>query len=284
MAIIFIAVSLVVVYILIGLALAFKESLNSRISKTASCAEGPVDPGIYDADYYLNAYSGDEEKYIASLNNLPISLNKCFSFAGLKPGEQVLDLGCGRGGLSYSCVTLGCSATALDYSEDAARLANKTRLALPPELRSKMEVLHMDFMDLDESRKFDVIFMADLVEHLYDWQLEKLFTKAKKLLRPGSGRIVVHTAPNRIFIDLIFPLKRILNWPSVSRGKKSFFYTRGKYCYDQSMHVNEQTPGSLKKHLKGFKAKVWCDDGSANLVSLLTKSFAGADIWAVARL
>jgi hypothetical protein len=50
------------------------------------------------------------------------------------------------------------------------------------------------------------------------------------------------------------------------------------------MHINEQTPASLKKHLKGFKAKVWCDDGSANLISLFTKSFAGADIWAVAKL
>ena len=280
----FIAISLVAGYILIGLGLAFKEKLGGKSTKTASCAEGPVNPGIYDADYYLNAYSGDEEKYMASLNNLPISLNKCFAIAGLKPGEKILDLGCGRGGLSYSCVLLGCSATALDYSEDAARLANKTRGVLPLGLRSKMEVLHMDFMDLDESRKFEVIFMADLVEHLYDWQLEKLFAKAKKLLRPGSGRIVIHTAPNRTFINVIFPLKRILNWPAVLAARKCFFYKRDKYNYDLSMHVNEQTPASLRKHLKGFKSKVWCDDGSANVISLLTRNFAGADIWAEARI
>ena len=67
-------------------------------------------------------------------------------------------------------------------------------------------------------------------------------------------------------------------------SKKDFFYTRGKYNYDENMHVNEQTPRSLRKLLKNFKARVWCDDGSSNVMSLLTKNFAGADIWAAARL
>jgi hypothetical protein len=49
------------------------------------------------------------------------------------------------------------------------------------------------------------------------------------------------------------------------------------------MHVNEQTPASLKKHLKYFNSKVWCDDGSANIISLMTRKFAGSDIWAIAR-
>ena len=50
------------------------------------------------------------------------------------------------------------------------------------------------------------------------------------------------------------------------------------------MHVNEQTPGSVKRSLRGFDVRVWCDDGSSNLISLMTKKFAGADIWAIARI
>lgn len=142
----------------------------------------------------------------------------------------------------------------------------------------------MDFRDLPEPEVYDVIFMADLVEHLYDWQLEELFKKAGLLLKKNTGRIVIHTAPNRLFIDVIFPLKKILNWPAIFQQKKEFFYHRDKYSYDPQMHVNEQTPASLKRHLKGLESKVWCDDGSSNVISLLTKFFAGADIWAVARL
>jgi 2-polyprenyl-3-methyl-5-hydroxy-6-metoxy-1,4-benzoquinol methylase len=275
---------LVIIYVLIGVFLALKQKKGKVKPNNLPFGNTIVNPGIYDADYYLNAYSGNENKYIASLNNLPISLNRCFILAAAQPGEKVLDLGCGRGELAYHCVINGCSATALDYSDDAVKLAQKTKKVLPGNLYDKMTILQMDFIDLDESEKFDVIFIADLVEHLYDWQLERLFEKAKKILRKETGRIIIHTAPNRIFINVIFPLKRILNWPGVIAKKKDFFYKRDKYFYDLDMHVNEQTPVSLKRHLKGFKTRVWCDDGSANVISLLTGFFGGADIWAIARL
>jgi SAM-dependent methyltransferase len=284
MVLIFLLAGLAVIYVLIGSILAFREFLGAKKPGRANSGDRTVDPVIYDADYYLDAFSKDENTYIASLSNLPISLGRCFDIAGIKEGERILDLGCGRGELAYYCVLRGCHATALDYSSDAVNLARRTRDSLPQKLRPKMEVLHMDFADLNESYKFDVIFMADLVEHLYDVQLKKLFEKTKRILRPGSGRIVIHTAPNRLFINVIFPLKRILNWPQILQKKKSFFYTRGKYCYDLAMHVNEQTPASLKKHLRGFNFKVWCDDGSANIISLMTKKFAGADIWALAKV
>lgn len=200
----------------------------------------------------------------------------------MKPGERVLDIGCGKGQLAYYCVKKGCEATALDYSEDAANLARRTASCLPAGLQEKMQVICADFLTLDESVKYDVIFMADLVEHLYDWQLKKLFEKAGRLLSP-AGRIVIHTAPNRLFINFLFPLKRILAWPKVLAKKTDFFYTRSKYCYDPAMHVNEQTPQSLAKHLKDFRTRIWCDDGSSNLLSVLTSRVFGADIWAVAR-
>jgi len=274
------------VYAITGVILAFTE--KKRAAGPAEVNPGNqakeyVDPVIYDADYYLKAYAGNKEAYIAGLRTLPISLARCLSLAGVKSGESVLDLGCGRGALSYYCAVLGCKVTAVDYSEDAVKLTETARAALPDNCAGTLRVLKMDFRNLDETEKYDCIIMADLVEHLYDWQLKELFAKARSLLKKRTGRLIIHTAPNKIFINVIFPLKRILNWPSVVKNRKSFFYTRDKYSYDPAMHVNEQTPASLSKHLKDFKGRVWCDDGSANVISLLTKSFGGADIWAIVR-
>jgi 2-polyprenyl-3-methyl-5-hydroxy-6-metoxy-1,4-benzoquinol methylase len=277
---------LIFIYVMIGVFLAGKEWMRQKGSlafqkiESDDPGKGVVDPGIYDSDYYINTGS------IEDLAHLPVHLSRCFDVACLQSGDKILDLGCGKGQLVYHCVLQGYSATAVDYSEAAVLLANKTRSLLPEGIRDRMTVLKMDFHDLPEDNKYHVIFMSDLVEHLYDWQLKELFDKLKRLLESKTGRIVIHTAPNKYFIDVIFPLKRILGWPAVIRKtgpKGSFFYTRNKYFYDLAMHVNEQTPGSLKKHLRDFKAKVWCEDGSANVLSQITKSFAGADIWAVAR-
>ncbi len=40
-----------------------------------------VDPSIYGKDYYIHAYAGDVEKYLANLDNLPVSLASCFGLA-----------------------------------------------------------------------------------------------------------------------------------------------------------------------------------------------------------
>lgn len=196
----------------------------------------------------------------------------------------MLDIGCGRGHLSYACALKGCEVTAIDYSQDAVDIAIETMQYLPQELKNKVKVLKMDILDLDISDKYDAIIMADVVEHLHQWQLERLFDICNKILKRPNGRIVIHTAPNVLWINFIYPFKRILAFATTIRKKNNFFYKRDKYFYSRQMHVNEQTPGRLRKMLKNFKAKVWCEDGSSNVISLLTKRFLGSDIWAVAKV
>jgi len=276
-----------IIYLLIGVTFAFRQKKLQGSTKKHTGNDIIVNYEIYDYDYYLYDYSGDETKYCSKLgdwNKFPISLGRCFNFAQPKSGEKVLDIGCGRGELAYRCAMNSCSVTAIDYSKDAIDLANKTKEALPKNLRKKMQIKRMDFRDLDMAEKYDIIFMADLLEHLTNEQLRELFKKAKQILKKDTGRIIIHTAPNIIWINVIYPLKRIFDWPSTLRKKTNFFYRRDKYKYDPEMHINEQTPRSVRQLLRGFEAKVWCDDGSSNVISQLTKSFAGADIWAIARL
>lgn len=283
----FFIIILFLAYVSIGYAI-FKAKIRKESKKnkdlTKEHAQSQVNSEIYDSDYYLHAYSADTKKYLSELQNLPIALHRCFDYANPKPGEKILDLGCGRGHLAYFCVLKGCEVTAVDYSKDAVELALKAKEALPENFKDKMIVRQIDFKELDTSEKYDVVFMADLLEHLYDWELKILFDKVKQILRPKTGRLIIHTAPNKTWINSIFPLKRILDWPSTLRKRKDFYYTRDKYSYDPEMHVNEQTLSGVKKLLKGFKARVWCDDGSSNIISILTKNFAGADIWAIAKI
>ena len=243
-----------------------------------------VPPNIYDKDYFLHAYGGDTEQYLTSLKTLPIPLQICLNLAVLKSGESVLDIGCGRGHLSYACALKGCKVTAIDYSQDAVDIAIETMKHLPENLRNNVKVSRTDILDIDISNKYDAIIMADVVEHLHQWQLEKLFDICNKILTRPNGRIVIHTAPNALWISFIYPFKRILGFITTIRKKNNFFYKRDKYFYSREMHVNEQTPGSLRKLLKNFNAKVWCDAGSSNVISLLTKRFCGSDIWAIVKL
>lgn len=243
-----------------------------------------VAPTIYGEDYFLHAYNGEIDKYLSNLDGLPAALSGCFDVAEIKPGERVLDLGCGRGHLSYSCALSHCLVTAVDYSEDAIRLAKLTMNRLPLQLRKNVTVIQESISELELSDKYDVIFMADLVEHLYDWELKNLFERVKIWLKEDTGRVIIRTAPNVLWVKYIYPLKRILDFPMTLRKKLNVFYRRNRYRYDPDMHVNEQTPRKLKKLLKDFDAKVWCYDNSSNIISILTKRFCGQDILAIARL
>lgn len=230
-----------------------------------------VNPSIYDSDYYLHAYS-DLDTFILD-KNPPYPIAKAIDLVKPKKGMVVLDLGCGRGELVLYNAFRGCKAIGIDYSQDAIDIAN----AKLKSLNEKVDASFMreDIVNIDLNEQFDIIFMTDLVEHLYDWQLKIVFKRCKELLKP-DGKIVIHTAPNKDWINIIFPLKRFL------RCKRPIHYQRDKYSYDSAMHVNEQTPRSLKKLLKEFKIKMWCEDGSSNFISLLTKKFMGSDIWCIA--
>lgn len=269
-----------------------------------------VDSQIYQRDYYLKAFDGRVEKY---LNSLPSGaqdnrFKEVFRIAKLKEGEKVLDIGCGRGELIYFSLLKGASkAVGIDYSQAALSIARKTLDVLPEKLREHGNFLYQNISSLKLKDKFDCCFLTDIIEHLTKEQLYKLFSQIKKYLS-SEGRIVIHTAPNINWVRFEYPLKRFLIIPStitkrltrkkpyVSPPNVNFFkkilsyldlcYMRDYYSYSPHMHINEQSPASLKKLLKmfDFDFRVWCEDGSSNIISIMCKRFWGPDIWALVRL
>jgi ubiquinone/menaquinone biosynthesis C-methylase UbiE len=213
-------------------------------------------PNIYNKDYFLKKCGGYEDFRKSRGKKLNIRLQKVFELADLKKGQKVLDIGCGRGELILHAALVGCSVFGVDYSKDAIALAKETVKDFSDRQKRKIKLFQADAKDLSFPKgTFDLIIMADFVEHLHDWELRIVFEKCYNFLKSG-GRIVIHTAPNRWFTSYVYPLLRSFFW---LQGR-DLGHVRKNYP-DSREHVNEHSPYQLKKELsERFLAKVWCEN------------------------
>lgn len=260
-----------------------------------------VEAKLYTRDYYLTDCDGYED-YVKGSLDLARHL-RVIDFAGIRGIERVLDIGCGRGELAYQCALKGCKVLAIDYSNDAITLTKETVSRLPEGLRRNVTVEMTDITEMSPQEKFDAVFMVDVVEHLYDWQLEVLFKKVREILAP-RGKLIIQT-PNLNYDRFLFPLKKFFTLPftvikqvsRVLRGKrrekswgewlkKTFRIFPNKDRGEgliQLMHINTQTPRHLKGLLSGFKTKIFCVDHSKNPVSLLFARWWGREMVVIAQ-
>jgi cyclopropane-fatty-acyl-phospholipid synthase len=103
----------------------------------------------------------------------------------LKPGERLLDIGCGWGGLicfaarefDVSAVGITLSRQQLKGAED--RIRNEG-------LADRCQVRLLDYRDLDEPEGFDKIVSIGMVEHVGERNLPSYFRQAYRLLRPNG--------------------------------------------------------------------------------------------------
>jgi SAM-dependent methyltransferase len=103
----------------------------------------------------------------------------------MKPGCQVLDLGCGNGMISeYLAGLTGAEFTGIDYIPEAIRQAEQRCNLLSPDLRARLHFQVMDMASLDfPSASFDV---AIAIDTLYFTPLEDTLRQVFRLLRPGG--------------------------------------------------------------------------------------------------
>jgi 2-polyprenyl-3-methyl-5-hydroxy-6-metoxy-1,4-benzoquinol methylase len=103
--------------------------------------------------------------------------------------DEILDFGCGAGHLLQQLLERKYRVAGADSSPETLEKINRKfgnnagfLGALSPDA----------FIKLD--RKFDAVFVVEVVEHLYDEWLEQLLTTVRRLAKPG-GR-VMFTTPN----------------------------------------------------------------------------------------
>jgi cyclopropane-fatty-acyl-phospholipid synthase len=103
----------------------------------------------------------------------------------LQPGERLLDIGCGWGGLVLHAVReYGVRAIGITLSEQQLALA---RQRIQQEgLAERCEVRLLDYREIDDPGGYDKISSIGMVEHVGEENLPEYFRRAFRLLRPGG--------------------------------------------------------------------------------------------------
>ncbi len=103
----------------------------------------------------------------------------------LKPGERLLDIGCGWGGLvMFAAREYGVKAEGITLSESQAELANQRMLDAG--LADRCRVRICDYRDLNEKESYDKLVSVGMFEHVGSALLGDYFEQAFRLLKPGG--------------------------------------------------------------------------------------------------
>ena len=103
----------------------------------------------------------------------------------LQPGEHLLDVGCGWGGLlEYAAIRHGVSGTGITLSEPQASAARERLAAAGVGDRVRVEV--QDYRDLPADWRFDKAVSVGMREHVGAAHLPAYFAAVHRVLRPGG--------------------------------------------------------------------------------------------------
>jgi cyclopropane-fatty-acyl-phospholipid synthase len=136
---------------------------------------------VYTSAYWKDATTLDE----AQEAKLKLVCDKIY----LKPGQKVLDIGCGWGSFAkYAAENYGASVVGVTISKEQADLAKSNCEGLPVEIRMQ------DYRDINES--FDHIISLGMFEHVGHKNFQTYFNVAARCLK-DDGLFLLHTIGNR---------------------------------------------------------------------------------------
>ena len=260
------------------------DALKVGSNERRSAIRSSVDiRSAYTSEYYLRDCAGfDYYKENEGKELRDPRLQAIASIASLQDKGRVLDIGCGRGELSYYFAKRGFAVTAVDYSADAIALAQKC-FEGEEQLKSRVEFRQSDVCSVQLQGQYDLATASDVIEHLSPEELELLYKGVSEHLKP-AGLFVVHTFPNLWYYKYGYPRRR-----KTAASVGAYLPAQPRSRYEILMHINEQSPRVLKRQLtRNFRhVLVWFGD-SFNPGGSLLETFnrdrlrSAEDLFAVA--
>jgi 2-polyprenyl-3-methyl-5-hydroxy-6-metoxy-1,4-benzoquinol methylase len=190
---------------------------------------------------------------------------------GPRPGERILDVGCGVGATAYWAARAGARVAAVDYSH--ASLAAARRVA-----RERGDA-HVDYLEADAAHlpvapaRFDKVMCVDVMDVLVADAHKALLAELLWAVRPG-GTILLYT-PNAIREHLgaaIRPLRR----------------ARWRDRRECPLHVGLATAARIRRLVAGLGAVgrvryVDMNYPALGATPLLRRWLAGHQLWTIRR-
>ncbi len=111
----------------------------------------------------------------------PAHLRKIDRLLELKPGQRLLEVGCGQGHLTKRLANRGIEVTGIDANKEAPVVAGTDR------------VVHMMAEDLQfDDGAFDTIVSVHAIEHIPP--LEQALSEMSRVLKPGGAALYIYPA------------------------------------------------------------------------------------------
>lgn len=160
---------------------------------------------VYSCAYFLSADEDLDTAQEQKLNYLCRKLR-------LQPGDRLLDLGCGWGGLIiHAASRFGAECLGITLSEPQAQIARERIREAGVQDRCAVDVC--DYRDLRPDRQFDKIVSVGMFEHVGEERLPEYFQRAWQLLLPGGvflnhgiARSAIYQHQGASFTDVyVFP-------------------------------------------------------------------------------
>src|SRR5438046_2134574 len=151
-----------------------KESPSPREALPPEISAAYEDP-----DYYMK-YMGGAKEYAGK--TLQRKYLRAISLAQSRrdPIQRILDVGCGRGEIVNHFCLLGIQAIGVEYSKAACSIAHALLSKNPKGHLGKIINIRDCTLDFPPDH-FDVAFMLDVVEHLYESQLDSYYAQIRRV-------------------------------------------------------------------------------------------------------
>jgi cyclopropane-fatty-acyl-phospholipid synthase len=148
-----------------------------------------LDPSM---NYSSAWFAGDFDKPLQAAQTAKVS--RALRQAAVKPGDRVLEIGCGWGALAEAAVQdFGASVVGVTLSSEQLAFAN-TRMATHAATREtpgRVDLRLQDYRDIDDA-PFDAICSIEMLEAVGQAYWSGYFKTVSRLLKPG-GRACIQT-------------------------------------------------------------------------------------------